>query len=164
MTQRTFVFCDVCNPQGYRCPEQRRETHRGDRDGRRTSDSRSWFEGNFEAASENGWIKHETGIHACPDCAQHLHLLKNTYLQPEQQTERSFIFCDCCNPEGMRYIEYRRSGQRGDTRGRRKTDGRAWMIDNIELAALEGWKFTSDNHHYCPQCGERHPELITEVA
>ena len=68
MAIRTFMFCDFCNPGGTRCIEQRRDSHRGNRTGRRISDSRVWFEGSIEAAaSDHGWLV-DGNVHICPDC------------------------------------------------------------------------------------------------
>ena len=68
MSIRTFIFCDICNPQGIRSIEFRRAPREGDRNGRRLSDGRSWFEGSLPAAIENNWIADSTGQHICPAC------------------------------------------------------------------------------------------------
>lgn len=67
---------------------------------------------------------------------------------------RSFIFCDICNPQAIRYVEQRR-GPRGDgTNGRRLTDGRSWFDGTEAAAAAEGWT-VADGHHVCPRCQKR---------
>lgn len=78
---------------------------------------------------------------------------------------RDFVFCDCCNPQGIRYIELRRgpSGTRPANSGRRVTDGRAWHEGDDESARRKGW-FVSPTAHYCQQCAARHPELVSDVA
>jgi len=68
MTIRTFIFCDICNPQGIRNIEYRRRPRERDRNGRRISDGRSWIEGNLSEAKENGWIINPNGQHICPVC------------------------------------------------------------------------------------------------
>lgn len=71
MSQRSFVFCDICNPQGYRCVEQRRPSHRDGRDGRRISDGRAWHEGDLAAVLAEGWTSTREGRHICPNCMEH---------------------------------------------------------------------------------------------
>ena len=68
MSIRTFIFCDICNPQGIRTIEFRRAPREGDRNGRRISDGRFWFEGSVSAATKSGWITNPTGQHTCPAC------------------------------------------------------------------------------------------------
>jgi len=68
---------------------------------------------------------------------------------------RVIIFCDVCNPQGIRYIEQTRSTQRGDTDGRRVTDGRAWFEGALDSAIENGWLHDNGNH-LCPRCAERH--------
>lgn len=69
MSIRSFVFCDICNPQGIRTIEFRRAPRKEDiRNGRRICDGRFWFEGNLSAAVQNGWITTEKGKHICPSC------------------------------------------------------------------------------------------------
>ncbi len=67
---------------------------------------------------------------------------------------RVIIFCDTCNPQGIRYIEQKRSSQRGDVDGRRITDGRSWYEGSLEEALELGWVET-DGKHICPRCQER---------
>ncbi len=76
MSVRTFMFCDICNPQGIRCPEQRRTSNRDGTGGRRVTDGRSWFEGDADTAIlEYGWQGTAGGLHVCPHCAEReLHL------------------------------------------------------------------------------------------
>ncbi|MDC9725011.1 MAG: hypothetical protein PSN44_03705 [Gammaproteobacteria bacterium] len=68
---------------------------------------------------------------------------------------RVIIFCDICNPQGVRYIEQNRSTQRGDVEGRRITDGRSWFEGSLESALDHGWVYES-SEHICPRCQERH--------
>lgn len=68
---RTFLFCDICNPQAIRHVEQRRRQPRADSSGQRITDGRAWFEGEVAMAVQgHGWILTETGQHVCPTCAQ----------------------------------------------------------------------------------------------
>jgi len=69
MSIRTFIFCDICNPQALRAIEFRRATRKGVRAGRRISDGRAWFEGSLqEAVEKNGWQRTEEGLDVCPAC------------------------------------------------------------------------------------------------
>lgn len=68
---------------------------------------------------------------------------------------RVIIFCDICNPQGIRYIEQNRSTQRGDIDGRRVTDGRSWFEGSLESALDHNWTYENDEH-ICPRCQERH--------
>ncbi|MFT4993383.1 MAG: hypothetical protein ACI965_000402 [Paraglaciecola sp.] len=64
---------------------------------------------------------------------------------------RTFIFCDRCNLQGLRYIEQNRSSQRGDEGGRRVTDGRSWYGGSVQEALEVGW-MCDDDQHICPPC------------
>lgn len=65
---------------------------------------------------------------------------------------RTFLFCDVCNPQGVRTVEQRRKLRRGDT-GKRITDGRAWYEGDAKRAvALHGWKVIGLDMHACPRC------------
>jgi len=77
MSIRTFIFCDICNPQGLRSIEFRRRP-RDARTGRRLSDGRSWIEGSMSAAVENGWSINLDGKHICPACKGHVQSSDNT--------------------------------------------------------------------------------------
>jgi DNA transposition AAA+ family ATPase len=69
MSIRTFIFCDICNPQATRAIEYRRSTRLGARTGRRISDGRAWIEASLESAVEkHGWRRTEEGLHVCPAC------------------------------------------------------------------------------------------------
>jgi len=70
MSIRTFIFCDICNPQGLRSIEFRRRP-RDKRTGRRLS---SWIEGSISAAVESGWSINLDGQHICPVCKAHAEL------------------------------------------------------------------------------------------
>jgi hypothetical protein len=67
---------------------------------------------------------------------------------------RVIIFCDVCNPQGIRYIEQNRSTQRGDLGGRRVTDGRAWYEGSLDEALQLGWLHVG-GEHICPRCAAR---------
>jgi len=58
---------------------------------------------------------------------------------------RTFIFCDRCNPSGVRIIYNK------DEPKRRYTDERYWFEGTIEEAKKEGWKI-GQNSHTCPRC------------
>lgn len=69
MSIRTFIFCDICNPQGLRSIEFRRSPRESGREGRRILDGRNWYEGTiYEATTSAGWIISEQGEHICPGC------------------------------------------------------------------------------------------------
>lgn len=70
MTFRTFLFCDICNPYGTRTVELRRDIERSDKQGRRISDDRAWFEGDMQEALRAGWQVLDDGRHVCPRCQQ----------------------------------------------------------------------------------------------
>ncbi len=73
---------------------------------------------------------------------------------------RKFIFCDICNPQGLRSIEFRRAPRFEDRTGRRISDGRAWFEGEFGLAVTQaGWSQTADGLHVCPGCLQSHPEL-----
>ena len=66
---------------------------------------------------------------------------------------RQFIFCDTCNPQGLRSIEFRRAPREDERGGRRILDGRAWFEGNVNEAVSEaGWIVTADGRHLCPNC------------
>ena len=67
---------------------------------------------------------------------------------------RVIIFCDICNPQGIRYIEQNRSTQRGDHGGRRVTDGRSWFEGALDDALQLDWSH-EDGVHVCPRCRNR---------
>jgi hypothetical protein len=69
---RVIIFCDICNQQGIRYIEQQRSVQRGDVEGRRVTDGRSWFEGSLEEAIGEGW-SYDNGIHICPRCIEKQH-------------------------------------------------------------------------------------------
>jgi len=72
MSIRTFIFCDICNPQALRSVEFRRSPREEERNGRRLSDGRAWFDGDLSQALDSGWSIDEEGQNICPVC-QKLH-------------------------------------------------------------------------------------------
>ena len=65
---------------------------------------------------------------------------------------RKFVFCDICNPQGMRSIEFRRATRHNERAGRRISDGRAWIEGELINAINNGWLCTPDGRHICPAC------------
>jgi len=65
---------------------------------------------------------------------------------------RKIIFCDICNPQGMRPIEFRRTPRENERTGRRLSDGRAWIEAELSIAINNGWLCTADGRHICPSC------------
>lgn len=72
MSVRTFLFCDLCNPDGIRSVDPRRRDRRPGNSGRRHDDGRAWFEGRTEEARSLGWSETDQGDHLCPDCQQRI--------------------------------------------------------------------------------------------
>ena len=70
MSIRTFIFCDICNPQALRSIEFRRSPREEERNGRRISDGRNWFEGMWPEAMKSGWNSTPKNQHICPACQQ----------------------------------------------------------------------------------------------
>ena len=156
MSIRTFTFCDVCNPLGIRCPEQRRDVHRDPLIGRRHTDGRAWIEGDSEFAIESGWVNDGENHYICPGCSERG--LEATDLGIRKSEPRTFVFCDRCNRQAYRFVEYRRSGSRFEKSGRRITDGRAWIeTPTTQNLNSNGWTETEDNNHFCPQCAAQIP-------
>ena len=75
MAIRSFLFCDICNPQAVRSVELRRSPKRPG--GRRLSDGRSWFEGSLEEAVSAGWKIDSDGNHICKRCASTIKAVTN---------------------------------------------------------------------------------------
>lgn len=65
---------------------------------------------------------------------------------------RTFIFCDICNPQGLRSVEFRRSPRENERNGRRLCDGRSWFDGKLSDALKQGWMVDSDQQHICPVC------------
>ncbi|MFW5442937.1 MAG: hypothetical protein ACKE51_01345 [Methylococcaceae bacterium] len=74
-------------------------------------------------------------------------------------TIRNFIFCDICNPQALRSVEFRRSPRGNKRNGRRLSDGRAWFDGDISLALENGWSINNQGQHICPACSISHPEF-----
>lgn len=62
---------------------------------------------------------------------------------------RTFIFCDRCNPMGIRII----SNKSDPTR--RISDERAWFEGTTDEAKKEGW-IISISKHTCPCCIQKY--------
>lgn len=65
---------------------------------------------------------------------------------------RKLVFCDICNPQCMKPIEFRRAPRAGERTGRRISDGRAWIEGELIAALEHGWVCTPDGKHICPAC------------
>lgn len=71
---------------------------------------------------------------------------------------RKIIFCDICNPQGLRSIEFRRAPRENERDGRRICDGRSWYEGEIfEAVQKANWIITTDGQHICPNC---QPNLV----
>jgi hypothetical protein len=66
---------------------------------------------------------------------------------------RTFIFCDRCNRDCTRTVDYRRRSNR--SAGRRILDDRAWFSGSVEEAVEEGWAVAPDGLHYCKRCAAK---------
>jgi hypothetical protein len=76
MARRSFIFCDICNPQAVREVEMRRASGR-DGKGRRISDGRVWFDGTDREARDAGWVATDDGQHICPACFERMRALRH---------------------------------------------------------------------------------------
>ena len=65
---------------------------------------------------------------------------------------RTFIFCDICNTQALRSIEFRRSPRTEERYGRRLSDGRSWFEGLWAEAMKEGWNSNLKDQHVCPAC------------
>lgn len=82
MARRSFIFCDICNPLALRSIEMRRTTNNRDqRDGRRLSDGRAWYDGGDNEAKLGGWVVADDGQHICPACFERMRSMRNVLEQ-----------------------------------------------------------------------------------
>lgn len=75
-----------------------------------------------------------------------MHSLSNCY--GVKMSIRTIIFCDHCNPLGLRTINDR------FTKNRRLGDYRTWYEGNLEEAHDAGWRKSVSGHDLCPKCYE----------
>lgn len=61
-------------------------------------------------------------------------------------SKRTFIFCDACNPEGIR------TDNRGFLYSRRACDVRSWCEGEDKDALDAGWVTTDEGLNVCPKC------------
>lgn len=54
--------------------EFRRSPRDNERNGRRISDGRAWFDGTLAQAIASGWLQDGDGLHVCPTCRSHRNL------------------------------------------------------------------------------------------
>lgn len=64
----------------------------------------------------------------------------------DKMSVRTFIFCDGCNPQGIRNI------YNGVQRARRNSDGRAWYEGPLDEAVQLGWVVSKQGYTLCPTC------------
>ena len=65
---------------------------------------------------------------------------------------RTFIFCDVCNPLGLR------TEKDGFIKNRRETDFRTWYEGDEKDAEKFGWSKTADGRNICPKCQQTNVE------
>jgi hypothetical protein len=63
---------------------------------------------------------------------------------------RTFIYCDYCNPNAIRFVD-RRPPERAFVGGRRNSDSRSFIDGNDADAIAAGWKVVT-GRHFCPRC------------
>lgn len=83
MSTRTFIFCDACNPLGLRTEKD------GFIKNRRSSDNRTWFEGDEKEALNIGWTKTANGRDLCPKCQRNS--LVNGIPHKNDNSSRRFV-------------------------------------------------------------------------
>lgn len=71
---------------------------------------------------------------------------------------RKFVFCDICNPQALRSVEFRRAPRADERGGRRISDGRAWFEGEPGDAEKAGW-LIEVGRHVCPTCRVMHIEV-----
>jgi hypothetical protein len=79
-------------------------------------------------------------------------MLSHLFKLGNPMTIRAIVFCDKCNPQGVRYIEARGSKREDPRAGRRNSDGRAWIEGEEAEIIKNGWVSMSDGSHICPNC------------
>ncbi len=77
MARRSFIYCDICNPLALRSIEMRRTNGRDQREGRRLSDGRAWYDGSDHDAKLNGWVIADDGQHICPACFDRMRSMRS---------------------------------------------------------------------------------------
>jgi hypothetical protein len=73
---------------------------------------------------------------------------------------RKIIFCDICNPRGIKTLEFRRGYRKNGGTGRRITENRAWIEGEVTDAVQSGWLCTPDDQHVCPICRIKNDLLL----
>lgn len=68
MGVKAFIYCDFCNPNGYRMLDRR--VPERSLDGRRNADGRCFIDGNDSEAEAAGW-QVVGNKHYCPRCIEH---------------------------------------------------------------------------------------------
>ena len=61
-------------------------------------------------------------------------------------SKRTFIFCDACNPQGIR------TDHKGVLYSRRACDVRSWHEGDEKEVVDAGWETTSEGLDICPKC------------
>lgn len=64
-------------------------------------------------------------------------------------TIRTLIFCDVCNPLGLR------TENDGFLKNRRETDFRTWYEGGEKDAEKSGWTKTAGGRNLCPKCQQK---------
>lgn len=61
-------------------------------------------------------------------------------------SKRTFIFCDSCNPQGIR------TDNRGYLYSRRACDSWSWYEGDETSSLKTGWELTDEGKNVCPKC------------
>lgn len=70
---------------------------------------------------------------------------------------RTFIYCDYCNPNAIRFVD-RRPPERAFVGGRRNSDSRSFIDGDDADALAAGWKVVM-GRHFCPRCTQHAEHL-----
>jgi hypothetical protein len=86
------------------------------------------------------------------------------YLLDIPMSIRKIIFCDICNPRGVKTVEFRRGYRKNGSTGRRITESRAWIEGDVTDAVENGWLCTQNDRHVCPVCKIKNDLSLTLIA
>lgn len=73
-------------------------------------------------------------------------------------SKRTFIFCDSCNPQGIR------TDNKGFLYSRRACDARSWYEGDEKGASKIGWETTDEGLNVCPKCQRNHYGIGEQIV